>query len=191
MHILALDLSVKSTGWALYSAGDGNPTSGIWNLADSIDHVDRAFVRLSKNIMDLHKVVGFTHIAFEEPLPPGILQGGHTSVETIEAQVGLASQVMRFGAARGVNWSKASPDRWRKHFIGQIRAPKKLKDERGRTIKQPTLKDICMARCKDLGWTPQKHDAADALGLLDYTLWRIGADRPWAVQRTLEVGERP
>jgi hypothetical protein len=190
MAVLSLDLSVKSTGWALWSPGDNAPTCGIWKLADSIDFVDRAFVRLSKNVMDLHKVTGLTHVVFEEPLPPGKLEGGHTNVETLEAQVGLAAQIMRFGAARGVNWSKASPDRWRKHFIGVTRNPKKQVDDRGRRIKQPTLKDFCVTRCRELGWNPQKHDAADALGLLDYTLWRLGADRPWAQQRTLEVGAR-
>lgn len=190
MRVLALDLSVSSTGWALFSAGDLAPTSGIWKLADGIDFADRAFVRLSKNVMDLHKVMGLTHVAFEEPLPPGKLQGGQTNVQTLETQVGLAAQIMRFGAARGVNWSKTSPDRWRKHFLRQTRNPKAIVDERGRKIKQPSLKDIAVARCRELGWNPKKHDAAEACGLLDYTLWRLGADRPWEVQGALEVGAR-
>lgn len=188
MRVLALDLSVSSTGWALYELGRENPSYGIWKLADGLDHVDRAFVRLSKHVMDLHKLHALTHVTFEEPLPPGKLATGTSTVETIEAQVGLASQVMRFAAARGVNWSKTPIDRWHKHFIGQIRNPKKQTDERGRKIKQPTLKDLCVARCRELGWSPGRHDAADALGVLDYTLWRLGIDRPWAAQRSLAVG---
>jgi hypothetical protein len=188
VKVLALDLSIKSCGWALWGDGFNCPRHGVWELADGIEYADRAFVRLSKNIMDLHKLETLTHTAFEEPLPPGKLATGTSTVATIEAQVGLAAQVMRFGAARGVNWSKAPIDRWRKHFIGRTRNPKDVRDGRGRKIWQPTLKDYAMQRCRELEWEPRKHDEADALGILDYTLWRLGIDRPWAYRPSLLLG---
>ena len=63
-----------------------------------------------------------------------------------------------------------------------------MRDERGRKIRQPTLKDFAMQRCRELDWEPRKHDEADALGILDYTLWRTGIQRPWAYQASLILG---
>lgn len=191
IRILALDLSISSTGWAIWSPRLNQPQCGFWKLADGLDYVGHAFVRLSRNVMDQHKLETITHICFEAPLPPGKLATGKTNVETIEAQVGLAAQIKRIGAARGIDWSQVTPDQWHKHFIGQIRNPKVQHDARGRKIKQPTLKDICMARCRELEWSPAKHDEADALGILDYTMWKHGFERPWAPRQESRARQAP
>jgi hypothetical protein len=36
-----------------------------------------------------------------------------------------------------------------------------------------------MTRCRDLGFSPLKHDEAEALGLLDYALSVEGVIAPW------------
>lgn len=49
-----------------------------------------------------------------------------------------------------------------------------------RGTKTPDLKAMAMRRCRELGFRVNKHDEAEAIGLLDYQLSLDGANRPWA-----------
>ena len=180
IRVLGLDLSVKSTGWALWSESLARPACGIWKLAPSIDWRARAFVRLQRNIMDLHRVGALTHIAFEEPISPGALHG-HTNLDTIHGAIGLASHVQSFCEAGGVRCYPVGLSTWRRHFLGKM----------PRGTKTADLKAMAMQRCRELGFDPEKHDAAEACGILDYQLHRLQITPPWAHTTPLRLEMMP
>lgn len=165
---LALDLSVKSTGFAIWSEGQAKPACGTWALAPSIDWAARAFVRLHKNLLDLHRVSPIDDLVFEEPLPPAALKG-FTNAVTLAAAAGLAAHAQSFAEAMGIRHRPVNLVTWRRHFIGKM----------PRGTKTPDLKALAMRRCRELGFDPQKHDAAEACGLLDYQLSVSGIIPPW------------
>lgn len=176
MSFVALDLSVRSCGWAQWSAGQPLPTHGTWELAGGIDHVARAYVRLHRNLQDLHRVDPIETLVFEDAIPPHMLHG-HTNADTLAAAAGLAAHAMSFGEAIGCSWRSVSIAAWRRHFIGSI----------PRGTPTPELKHLSMTRCRELGFDPTKHDAAEACGLLDYAVSAAGILPPWrhALQREL------
>jgi hypothetical protein len=48
-----------------------------------------------------------------------------------------------------------------------------------RGTKTPDLKAMAMSRCRELGFEPNGHDEAEALGILDYQLSVQGVIPPW------------
>lgn len=172
---VALDLSIRSTGFAIWSEGQEKPAAGTWSLAPSIEWAGRAFVRLHKNLLDLHRVSPIDDLVFEEAIPPFMLQG-HTNAATVAAAAGLAAHAMSFAEAIGAKWRPVGIAAWRRHFIGKM----------PRGTKTPDLKHMAMKRCRELGFDPDKHDAAEALGLLDYQLHGAGITPPWRSQNILQ-----
>lgn len=172
---LALDLSVKSTGWALWSAGEERPAFGTWALADSIDWAARAYVRLHGHLMDLHRLSPIDFLCFEEPIPAHMLQG-HTNAVTLAAAAGLAAHASSFAEAVGARWRPVSIAAWRRHFIGRM----------PRGTKTVDLKAMAMTRCRELGFDPARHDAAEAIGLLDHQLSINGIVAPWRSESILQ-----
>jgi hypothetical protein len=165
---VALDLSVRSTGWAMWSAGQPLPTYGTWELAGDLDHLARAYVRLHRNLFELHRLDAIESLVFEEAIPGHMLRG-QTSAITLQAAAGLAAHAMSFCEALGIRWRPVSIAAWRRHYIGSV----------PRGTKTPDFKHLSMTRCRELGFNPAKHDAAEACGLLDYQLSTEGVLPPW------------
>lgn len=171
MSWVALDLSVKSTGWALWSAGQERPAHGTWELAPSIDYVARAYVRLHKSLLDLQRLGSIETLVFEEAIPAHQLHG-NSNAETIAAAAGLAAHAMSFAEAVGCRWRSVPIAAWRRHWIGKM----------PRGTGTPDLKHMAMKRCRELGFEVIKHDEAEAIGLLDYQLAMDGVVPPWRDQ---------
>jgi hypothetical protein len=165
---LALDLSVKSTGFALWTEGQALPAAGTWALAPGIEWAPRAFVRLHRNLMDLHSVSPIDEVNFEEAILAVQLRG-FTNAQSLAAAAGLAAHVQSFAEAFGIRHRAVNLTTWRRHFIGKM----------PRGTKTPDLKQMAMRRCKELGFDVQKHDAAEACGLLDYQVHMAGIRPPW------------
>lgn len=180
MSHVALDLSIRSTGWAWWKEGHDRPASGTWELAPHLDYAARAFVRLHKNLLDLHQLDPIEHMVFEEP-PPTHMLGGHTNAKTEAAKYGLVAHAMSFAEALGISWRPVSIVAWRRHFLGKM----------PRGIKTPDLKAMAMRRCRELGFDVNKHDAAEACGLLDYELSCAGIIAPWRNEHLLQREMRP
>lgn len=172
---LALDLSIKSTGWAMWSSGESRPAFGTWALAPDQSWRGRAYVRLHRNLMDLHRVAALDDIVFEEPLSAGAVHG-QTSITTLAAMAGLAAHVESFAEAIGARHRAVNLSTWRKHFIGKM----------PRGTKSVDLKALSMTRCRELGFDPAKHDEAEAIGLLDYQLSVNGIVPPWRADHLLQ-----
>lgn len=173
MSWVALDLSIRSTGWAMWSRGQERPAHGTWELAPHIDYAARAYVRLHRSLMGLHRLEPIETLVFEEAIPPFMLHG-QTNADTVAAAAGLAAHAMSFAEAIGCRWRPVGIAAWRRHWIGKL----------PRGTKTPDLKAMAMRRCRDIGWEVLKHDEAEACGLLDYQLSLDGIVRPWADQLT-------
>ena len=172
---LALDLSIRSTGYALWSRGMAWPQSGTWELAPHVDHAGRAFVRLHQHLLALHRGNSIGELVFEEAVPAHQLHG-NTNAVTLAAAAGLAAHAMSFAEAIGCRWRSVSIRAWRKHFIGSV----------PRGTKTPDLKHMTMSRCRELGFEPVKHDEGEAIGLLDYQLGVAGIVPPWRQTHVLQ-----
>lgn len=173
-HFVALDLSVKSAGWASWSEGQERPVSGCWTLAEGLQWAARAYVRLQRNLRDLHQVTPITSIVYEDSLPAEKLHG-QTSRETLKALVGLTEHVESFGEAFGIKTRYTNQATWRRHFLGAMK----------RGTRTPDLKAFAMQRCRELGFEPSRHDEAEALGILDYQVMLAGITPPWRMQHSL------
>lgn len=177
--ILALDLSVKSTGFAYWKEGEAKPVGGTWELAAGISHAPRAFVRLHRHLRDINDACPLDAVVFEDPLPPHSVHG-HTSIDVLKASAGLAAHVQSFAEAMGIRHRAVHQARWRRHFLGP----------QPRGVKTADFKHMAMSRCRELGFEPIKHDEAEALGLLDYELSVEGILAPWR-QNPLQSQLRP
>lgn len=173
--ILAMDLSKRSTGWALWSPEMSKPVSGTWSLGSELTSAGRSFLRLHQCMNDLYQIHPFEIVIYEEPLNlgPG---AGVTNKDTIFALMGLAAHVDSYCEAKGVRKVRSvNQSSWRRHFIGSMK--------RGTKTKQ--LKEYAMERCAQLGMTPQKHDEAEAIGVLDYMCEMERITPPWRAHEVL------
>jgi hypothetical protein len=173
-HFVALDLSLKSAGFASWSEDQERPVSGCWTLADGLSWAARGYIRLQRNLADLHKIKPITSIVYEDSLPAEKLHG-QTNRDTLKALVGLTEHVESFAEAFGIKSRYTNQATWRRHFLGSMK----------RGTKTPDLKAFAMQRCRDLGFEPQKHDEAEALGILDYSVSLAGLTPPWRMQHVL------
>lgn len=144
---LGLDLSTRSTGFAFAGAGDYAPRTGVWKLPGAgEDVIDRTLGMLADSIAGLFKLVRFTDVAIEAPLWMDEGSNAHTMSALIQASGVARATVYRNGARVHMVGSSTV----RKHFVGNGR------------LKKSEAKEIIVARCEEIGWSVQNHDAADA-----------------------------
>ena len=164
MRILGLDLSKASAGWACWREGDQHVASGYWVLGTAFTSKGGTFRALYRNLNELHSLGKIDAVFYEEPLNlgPG---SGMTNKETVNTLVGLAMHCESWGEAAGCRVIRAvNQSSWRKHFIGSMKRGTKSKD----------LKDYAMERCQQYGFRPDRHDQAEAIGVLDYACTALG-----------------
>lgn len=171
---VALDLSIRSAGFACWEPGQERPVSGVWELAPGLEWVARAFCRLQRNLMDLHRVTPITSLLYEDSLPAERLHG-QTNRDTLKAAVGLTAHAESFGEAIGARVRFVNQSTWRRHFLGRMKRGTRTAD----------LKHMAMQRCRQLGFSPTKHDEAEALGMLDYDVSLSGITPPWRFETAL------
>jgi len=174
MHVVALDLSVKSTGFACWQDGQAKPVSGKWELAPSLEWAGRAFVRLQRNLMDLHRVTPITDIIYEEPANMAVFAKMNSS-DVPFALIGLAAHADSFAEAIGCKVRSAHQAKWRRHYLGKLPRGEKSK----------SLKQYAMDRCRQLGLEPAGHDEAEAIGLLTYYMNLCRVTAPWEANEIL------
>lgn len=167
------DLSISSAGWAVWNTGWPLPLFGTWELAGSVKHAARAWVRLQKNMMGLVNEHGqFDVVAIEETVPAFQMKG-KTSYRTVKALSGLEAHALSFAEATGARWHLISIGAWRADFLGR------------NIPSDPDWKHLAMVRCRQMGMHPAVHDAAEAIGILTYQILSDGLTPPWCAAETL------
>lgn len=175
MNILALDLSKRSTGWAIWPEGSETARFGHWVLGSAYTSDGGTYAKLHQCMGELYQVVAFEHVFIEEPIHPANLSG-HTNIDTLRVLAGIAAHAESFAEAFGIRtFRRINVSSWRRDFIG----PQK------RGTKRATLKSLTMERCRQLGFNPRRDDEADALGLLDYACTLRDVIPPWRVDEVL------
>lgn len=194
MGYLALDLSKTATGWALWAPEWDVPRYGHWVLGSEYTSRGGVFGKLHRNLADLYAVCPFEGVFVEEPINPSQLQG-YTTIQTLRLAIGLSAHVESFVEAYPCRWlQEVNISNWRRDFIGQVEndaaksaARRARKAGDGRASARGTLKDLTMARCRQLGFSPRKDDEADAIGILTYGLLTRSVTPPWLSDEVLRA----
>lgn len=175
MSFLALDLSKRSTGWASWTPGMEQPACGTWELGGELTPPGLAFLRLHQRINEIHSLTPIECLIYEKPLDPATM-GRHSSFDIAFILMGLAAHVDSYCEAKRIpRLSSVHQATWRRHWIGPMK----------RGTKSMRLKDFAVERCRQLGILPGKHDAAEAVGILDYRLHLDGITPPWRMEHVL------
>lgn len=192
MTILALDLSKSRTGWAAWDRKSPRPQFGSWVLGSEYTSEGAVFSKLHRNLADLHAVIRFERLYFEQKINPARLSGV-TTITTINLLSGLEAHAKSFGHAYGLRACKpVAIDHWRPFFLGRIEvaeakavARRARKAGDAKASARQDLKDLTMLRCKQLGFAPRFDDEADAIGVLDYACDLEGIVPPWRKDEVL------
>ncbi len=167
--VLALDIALRRTGWAVGWLGMQRPFWGVHEIAGDWDgregehlHAWRRFIEARTGEHDV------TDIVMELPFidAKAINFGGTMAVLQMQ---GIALEVAHASRIRAAGVAIAS---WRVHWIGHGVAPKHL----ARKERTPWLKDVAMKRAAERGWLTRFHDEAEALGIMDFALSCLDAD---------------
>ncbi|KRQ99251.1 hypothetical protein [Bradyrhizobium valentinum] len=156
-RILALDLAARA-GWALAPCtADAVPRSGSIRFAREGASMAAVFSGARQWLADFLAVEkDIQLIVFEGPLTPQQM-GGKTNINTIRQLIGLAAVVEELTyTLSGYDVREARVADVRAHFIGSNRHKRK------------EAKDLTVAACLRLGWSPCDDNAADALALWHY-----------------------
>lgn len=169
MRVIFLDLSKRSAGYACWGPGDSRPVSGAWVLGSEFTSDGLVYCKLHENLTGLHQLGGIEAIFWEEPLDARLLSG-HTNIDSVRVLGGLAAHAASWGEAMGCRIIRAvNMAAWRRHFIGSMPRASKTAD----------LKRMAMEKCRALGFKPQTHDEAEAIGGLSYACDQLDLIPPW------------
>lgn len=169
--LLALDLSTIA-GFAYWRPGMERPRYGRWELPANVgDETERVTLALRRKMRDYHAIESFEagtviiERAIKKPTD---------KLHTLEILLGLAMEASTTARDLGAVPRVIDNGDMVKHWTGARDFPGKTADERRKTRKAYSMK---AAAAK--GWKPADHNAADALGLLDYYvhLWKVAV--PW------------
>lgn len=175
MRICALDLSKSSTGFACWGPGDTVVASGTWQLGSEWTSRGRVYAKLHENLMALHRLGRIEALFFEEAINafPGAVQ---TNAESVRLSHGLIAHAESFGEAVGCRIIRGvGQATWRREFIGKM----------PRGTKKVDLKAFAVERAKQLGFRPDRHDEAEAIGILDYACVSLDLVPYWRAQEVL------
>jgi hypothetical protein len=190
MIILALDLSKRSTGFAVWSEEWEKPHYGHWCLGGEFTSDGAVFLKLQRNLNDLHRLAVFDWIYHEEAINPANLNGV-TNIGTLRLAAGLSAAVEMFAEARRCNVRGINLNSWRPSYIdpdliNQVNADVRRKRKAGgKASARPELKRLAIERSRQLGFAPKNDDEAEALGVLDYACSLKGIVPPWRAGEVL------
>jgi hypothetical protein len=184
MKLLALDLARK-TGWAYGIAGQ-RPRSGVEEVRPTSLDIEHGAGGIARFVRDLCYLADSRPdlIVFEAPMPifnDTDERGERTvkrSPDSLAQPPMLVGAVVGLAACYGIDWRKAHPATWRKHFLG-----------RSNFGSSDATKRAVVERCRVLGYigrdrviTNQKadklFDECDALGLWDFASAKFGRAAP-------------
>lgn len=194
MTYLSLDLSKSSTGWCWWDGEAARPVYGHWVLGSEFSSPGQVFAKLHRHMAEHYALMPFEGVFVEPPINPAQLQG-HTTIQTIRLAIGLAAHVESFVHAYPCRWlHECNVDSWRPDFIGRVEdaaakaAARRAKNAGdARASARDTLKELTMARCRQLGFTPRKNDEADAIGIMTYGLLVRNITPPWLNDEVLRA----
>lgn len=181
MRILCLDLSKRSAGWACWAEGDQHVAHGYWVLGTEMTSRGMTFRHLYQELNALHSLGKIDAVFYERPLLLGPA-AGNTSADIQFTLIGLASHAESWAeAARCRIVREVNQVTWRNHFIGSMPRPRK-----GEKTGEK-LKALAVQKCNDFGFRVERHDQAEAIGILDYACMALDIAPYWRAHEVLPL----
>jgi len=177
--VVGLD-TATTTGAAWHHPGMPRPYWDAFKLRGDAREIGKRCDHLDEYLSKLHKayadVGGITHLFLEEQHLGHV--GGKPgqprrsiAPETLKMLMGLSAMAQTFAFQIGAKCYEVSIAEWRKHFLGR---------GTGFKAKGEDPKELSIQRCAQYGWHTDSPDAAEACGILDYSLTMIpDYVRPW------------
>jgi len=177
--VIALDLAT-TTGWAWHLPGMPRPFFGAERLPGEAREIGKRCDHLERWLRDTYLALkpdgGISHFFLEEQ-HLGTVGGGKGKPRrtippaTIKLLAGLSAVTQKFAYQVGAHCYEVNIAEWRKHFIGK---------GTGFRARGEDPKELCIQRCAQYGWFTDLPDAAEASGILDFSLTLIpNYERPW------------
>jgi len=159
-HLLSLDLA-KNVGWARWRPGMELPSSGSVRIGR--EDPGECFAAMRDWLFDTITANQIEHM---------VLESAFISMKTASSAprlYGLAGIAREVAYRRRVRVTDASPNEWRRFFLGQAMAPKSVAAKHRRAW----LKNETVTRCRNLGIDVKSDDEADAIGVLFFERARL------------------
>lgn len=169
MRLLALDQSLSSTGWAIWSPGEPLPRSGAWPLCDGGRRRTQGFVAIHRLIAELHKEDPIDLIAHETPLKLPT-----DTLDKLVGTYGLIAHIESIAYAKRATLLSIGQRDWRATWFNGMAVT-------GRD----NLKRMAIERCRQFGMDPVTDDEAEACGILDHVMHLQKITPPWRVANPL------
>ncbi len=176
--VVALDLAT-TTGWAWHRLGMPRPFFGAMKLPGTPGEVGKPADALERWLRDLYLTLKAdgppTHYFFEAQHIDSKI-----NIDTVYRLIALGGIVEKFAFQTGARVYKCHIQEWRKHFIGRGAGFKRDKATK-QYLPGEDPKELAIQRCAEYGWHTDIADAAEACGILDFSLSLMGDahPRPW------------
>lgn len=154
MRVLAIDVGTRNLGWAFGAPGE-DPSNGVYKVPATQRDLGWLLADIRAWLQPALKTAEITHIVYEAP----ILNPSNNFL-TIRKVNAIGALIELVGYDMKLPVEEQLPGKVRKYFLSPHPVPKKSAD----------IKEAVMARCRQLGWSFEMDDDADALALLDYTM---------------------
>lgn len=170
-------------GWAVGSVDGSAHDWGVKSLAYPKNQEGKAFKAIRDFMISAHEQYLFERVYYEQTFLPREERDEHGNLKSREGafadrfvQFGLTAVIMGTCEELGLPHYQVPIHSWRKRFIGTAKALPGLKGHRA----TKWFKDQAIAACCKRGWLVDDHNAAEALGILDYAL--CTCDRSYKVR---------
>lgn len=160
--VLALDISMTRTGWALGGPDWGKPLHGVFETANWPKRQGYNLKNWRKFLDARAASFEITHLVFEHVFVNA--NAKQFQWNGTEAQLMLLGVAVEWAEQRGIAQLKADIDDWRMRFLGLNRKPK------DGTAGSDYWKTMALRRAAELNIYCEHHDEAEAIGILDFAL---------------------
>lgn len=167
IKVLALDIALNRTGWAVGTA-DGAPPS--WGVFETVNWDGNEGQNLADFEQLLRSFGGLTHLVYEHIFVNVKNGGKQFQFNGTDGQISLKAIALLHCHHQKIAIRKVAIDDWRKRFLGLNRRPKDAPRDEG------YWKRLALHAAARRNWFCEHHDSAEALGIMDYSLAALSKD---------------
>lgn len=172
--LIGIDGSTVRTGFAFGGIENGSPKGGVWRMPGADEIVfDKTLGGIYESVSILARNVGAEHVCVEAPL---LLSDKDHAAHTAMSLIQLTGAIRAAASRAGCKVHLVAVSTVRKHFIGVGNLPGK---EAKRRVQE---------RCRQLGWSFEDDNQADANAVWAYGMARFYPK--WAPNALASIGQR-
>jgi len=162
--VLALDLAMKRSGFAVLGEDWDKPVVGVWESFGWQDHEADNLHEFRQFLSTKGDTYELTDVVIEKVFID--LRNGGKAFQWLgtQGQLMLMGVALEWAASRGLRVHQADCAEWRKRFLGLNRKPKDFANDKN------YWKDLALKVAAQRGTFCEFHDAAEAYGIADFAL---------------------